>query len=150
MHVGFSKNKGKQDDKSTEKALSSALDMGLTTKFGYEASTSATILLAKAEAKFKLDVEGHLNRVTTNNDVKRAMESVTSMANSDQHTEFETECKPADEDEGRAGLWQWVIATADRSAEAFTNHTVCRTGILWNTPPACNHWECANASCSLC
>ena len=47
-------------------------------------------------------------------------------------------------------MWQWVIATEDRSAAAFTTHTVCRTGDKADTPPECNYWMCANKDCSKC
>ena len=47
-------------------------------------------------------------------------------------------------------MWQWVIATEDRSAAAFTTHTVCRTGKKAKTPPQCNYWKCANKDCSEC
>ena len=150
VHVGFSRNDGRENNKATEKALSEALDKGLTVKLGVETSFKAGLIAAKIEAKATANTDMHLNKVTTNNDVERAMDAVTSMANSEQSTDYKTECTPGPEDKGRAGLWQWVIATADKSAEAFTTHTVCRTGSLWNTPPACNHWECDNASCDVC
>lgn len=49
-----------------------------------------------------------------------------------------------------AGLYQWVVSTGDFMRQAFTWHTVCRTGELWNKPPECPYYSCANADCSVC
>ena len=66
----------------------------------------------------------------------------------DYGIENETTCTA--EDKEGAGLYQWVVATQDMETSAFTWHTVCRTGELWNTPPACPWTECLNADCSKC
>ena len=150
MHVGFGQKDGKDTVKEHSVALSNALELGLTTNFEAKAEFEAGKLLAKAKSEVKAGFGTSMKNTETNADVQRAMDTVTSMANSDQHTQYKTECIPDTKDEGRAGLWQWVIATADKSAEALTDHTVCRTGILWNTPPKCNYWECFNASCEVC
>ena len=49
-----------------------------------------------------------------------------------------------------AGLFQWVVSSDDFTKQAFTWHTVCRTGPLWNTPPDCPYIACANAECTVC
>mgnify|MGYP001311921444 CR=1 FL=1 len=48
------------------------------------------------------------------------------------------------------GLWQWVISNQDGSVNAFTPHTVCRTGDKAFKAPECQFWDCANADCSKC
>ena len=40
------------------------------------------------------------------------------------------------EDKKGAGLYQWIVSTGDMKNQAFTWHTVCRSGSEhWNKPP---------------
>ena len=61
-----------------------------------------------------------------------------------------TTCTVPDGSAGGAGLWQWVVATEDSQTMSYTQHTVCRTGELWNVEPSCPYFACANADCSEC
>ena len=54
------------------------------------------------------------------------------------------------EGESGAGIWQWVVSTEDGMTKSFSQHTVCRTGALFNVEPACPYFACANAKCSAC
>ena len=53
-------------------------------------------------------------------------------------------------DKEGAGLYQWIVSTDDMRNQAFTWHTVCRTGALWNKAPECPFFSCLNADCSEC
>lgn len=44
------------------------------------------------------------------------------------------------------GLWQWVIESSDGQISVMTQHTVCRYGELYNTPPACPWNACLGTS----
>ena len=61
-----------------------------------------------------------------------------------------TSCTVPDGSPGGAGLWQWIVSTGDGKTTSFTQHTVCRTGDLYNVEPACPYYACANADCSEC
>lgn len=146
VHVGFSQENGTNSEKEEAKTLSNALDAGLKVSLGYEGEAHLGITKSTVKAEMKTEIK----KTTENEDEKRAMDAVSSMSGKEQNQNYKTTCSPKEIDEGRAGLWQWVIATEDKSAMAFTDHTICRTGSLWNTPPACNYWDCKNASCSEC
>ena len=79
MHVGFSRSDGKEKNEEVEKALSKALDKGmkksLTSEFGIE---------IKDLVSFKTtgNVETSENTTTTDEDRNKAMEAITSMADS--------------------------------------------------------------------
>lgn len=49
-----------------------------------------------------------------------------------------------------AGLWQWVVATEDYAYQALSDHTVCRTGELYNVSPACPWFACIGGDCAEC
>lgn len=49
-----------------------------------------------------------------------------------------------------AGIYQWVVATADGTARSFTSHTICREGDLSLSEPECPYFACLNADCSEC
>ena len=55
-----------------------------------------------------------------------------------------------DKTKGGVGLWQYVIATEDYSAAAFTPHTICRRGKLAFTPPKCPYYACKDDQCEEC
>ena len=77
-----------------------------------------------------------------------AIEEVRTSYTQDYSISNETTCT-AENNDG-AGLYQWVVASGDRKTDVFTWHTVCRTGALWNKPPACPWPACLNADCSEC
>ena len=66
----------------------------------------------------------------------------------DYSIENRTRCS-TDRKEG-AGLYQWIVATGDMQTQAFTWHTVCRTGELWNKPPECPFSMCLDPECVEC
>ena len=50
-----------------------------------------------------------------------------------------------------AGLFQWVVATPDYQYQAFTWHTICRTGEgVFNVSPDCPWYSCLDAECIVC
>ena len=55
----------------------------------------------------------------------------------------------SEEGEG-ASIYQWVVSTQDSAHYAFSQHTVCRQGSLWNRPPLCPWMYCLNDECSVC
>ena len=73
---------------------------------------------------------------------------ILTVLNVDMATEYTVKCE-AEEGEG-AGIYQWVVSTQDGYDFAFSQHTVCRTGDLWNKPPVCPWMYCVNADCSVC
>ena len=59
-------------------------------------------------------------------------------------------CSAGDDSTG-VGLWQWVVASSDGSVNVMTEHSVCRYGELWNTPPLCPFFACEDAAgCTSC
>jgi len=60
-----------------------------------------------------------------------------------------TTCTTTTDKEG-AGLFQWIISTSDYSAQAYTWHTVCRTGDNWNVAPECPWSACLDPECLEC
>ena len=54
------------------------------------------------------------------------------------------------EDKKGAGLYQWIVSTGDMKNQAFTWHTVCRTGSNWNKSPECPPPACLDAECLSC
>lgn len=61
-----------------------------------------------------------------------------------------TSCTVPEGSDYGAGLWQWVVSTEDGRTNAYSRHTVCRTGQLFNVAPECPYYACANADCSTC
>ena len=81
MHVGFSRSDGKENNKEVEKALSKALDKGMSKSLGFEFGTGLNPLAVVA-AKVTGKVETHENKTTTDEERNKAMEAITSMADS--------------------------------------------------------------------
>ena len=75
---------------------------------------------------------------------------VTSTYAYDYSVATTTSCTVPADSTGGAGLWQWVVSTEDGKTHSFSQHTVCRTGELFNVEPACPYYACANADCSQC
>ena len=75
---------------------------------------------------------------------------VTTTYAYDYSTGTYTSCTVPEGSTGGAGLWQWVVSTEDGKTNAYSRHTVCRTGELFNVEPACPYYACANADCSAC
>ena len=92
------------------------------------------------------DVSGELNVSLGLSDT--LAEDVREAYQHDYSISSETTC--ISENNDGAGLYQWVVSSGDRKHNVFTWHTVCRTGALWNTKPACPWPACLNAECSEC
>ena len=144
--MGIKSTKKDKDSEESVEAITNALDGGITatikakfgfTFFGWGGSAEAE---AKSETKF-----GGKNKSET-----RALEDVTSTAESSSSVDITTTCSisatddeiKADKTKGGVGLWQYVVSTEDMTAAAFTPHTVCRRGKLAFTPPQCPYYAC--------
>ena len=109
-----------------------------------EIQTSLTVGM---EAGFKF--MGSSGSVSVEASVAKTLtRDVQSTYGVDYGIENHTTCT-AEGKEG-AGLYQWIVSSDDFMKQAFTWHTVCRTGELWNKPPECPYFSCANADCSVC
>ena len=137
-NVGIGDIQNKQDKSSSANKLQDALETGFKTN----STTEVT------ESKF-----GMKTREET-----RAMEDLSSTQASHQNMTITTKCSieasadeiAKDKTKGGVGLWQYVIATEDYSAAAFTPHTICRRGKLAFTPPKCPYYACLDDQCEKC
>jgi len=77
--------------------------------------------------------------------LKRDVQSTYAV---DYGIENETTCTTEGKD--GAGLYQWIVSTADFRSQAFTWHTVCRTGDNWNKAPECPYNACLDPECNEC
>ena len=94
------------------------------------------------------------DEILTNDLRKIVQRDVMTMYGYNPGSTSKTSCSVPWDTEGNpscgAGLWQWVVSTEDGETMFFTNHTVCRTGELYNEEPACPYFACANGDCSIC
>ena len=75
---------------------------------------------------------------------------IKNTASEDSSTEHTTTCGDDDVKDQMVGLYQWVITNEAGSVNAFTPHTICRTGENAFKAPDCQFWDCLNADCSKC
>ena len=139
--VGIGDAKNKKDKAASAKKLFTAIDSGFKTNV-----TDTTTEITQTAFGMKTKEE------------TRAMEDLSSVSASHQNMTITTKCSieasaddiAKDKTKGGVGLWQYVIATEDYSAAAFTPHTICRRGKLAFTPPKCPYYACLDDQCEEC
>ena len=71
--------------------------------------------------------------------------------NSKTETESRTVTCTTKEGIAGVGLFQWAVRSGDGATTVKTDHYQCRYGNLWNSPPACPWFGCADPdACTSC
>lgn len=108
------------------------------------ASLSVTVGTDVGLYEVEAEAEVHTDYTKTDEATRENSRDIANSSGSDSSSEYKTTCTPLTGD-NRTAIWQWVLATADNSVSAFTNHTICRVGTTAYTPPACPWYACADA-----
>lgn len=123
FHVGINYEISETTISETQQSLSLAMELGI--EYGF-VSGSSSIEYSYAES---------------------LTHDVQTTYGLDYSIENYTTCTA---ENGGAGIFQWVVTTADYSIQAYTWHTICRTGDLWNVEPDCPWSACTDAECLNC
>ena len=140
-----------KDTDSSSSVASSANELNNSLETGYNASVTLGAKVGFAGSG--VSTEGTAGMHGTSQSagaLKQSIQSeVSSAASVGTTTTHHTTCAPK-AGETRAGLWQWILSSEDFSVQAFTPHTICRSGDLAFVEPTCSYWDCDNADCTAC
>lgn len=143
----------RQLEKSLALGWNASVTAGVTASVGVEAKAG----VLGTGTTVSGSVEGSVSGTLGTDESSERTEAMTSLASREigstishtQVTKVTTYCTPNVGDD-RAAVWQWVIASEDFSVQAFTPHTICRTGDYAFYSPTCSWWDCLNTDCSEC
>ena len=139
--VGMESSKEDTSKDEQTKSLKTSLETGWEVSGGLEASFGGL--------GAGLSSSAHSTSTEEKSQEDTVSREITDTVGENRSTEHSTTCGSGAAGE-MTGLWQWVISNQDGSVNAFTPHTVCRTGDKAFKAPECQFWDCANADCSKC